>query len=57
MGLSQKQAVFVLYGISGLLGLIAVVLSTTHQIRGPILIAAIVIASAIAYYVYRKKKE
>ena len=54
MGLSQKQVVAVLYAISGLLGLIAVVISTTHQIRGPLLVAAVVIAAAIVFWVFRK---
>ena len=54
MGLSQKQVVAVLYAISGLLGLIAVVISTTHQIRGPLLVAAVIIAAAIVFWVFRK---
>jgi UDP-GlcNAc:undecaprenyl-phosphate GlcNAc-1-phosphate transferase len=57
MGLSQKQVVAILYAISGLLGLIAVVISTTHQIRGPLLIAAIIIAAAIVFCVFRRKTE
>ena len=57
MGLSQKQAVFVLYAVSGLLGLVAVVLSTTHQVRGLILLIAVIMAISVAFYVFRIKKD
>ena len=57
MGLSQKQAVLVLYAISGLLGLCAVVISTNGEIRAIIFIAAILVAAGIVYFAYRKGKR
>jgi len=53
MGLSQKQAVAILYAISGLLGLAAVVITTNGEIRAIILIVAALIAAAIVFFVYR----
>ncbi|MCL2408980.1 MAG: undecaprenyl/decaprenyl-phosphate alpha-N-acetylglucosaminyl 1-phosphate transferase [Oscillospiraceae bacterium] len=53
MGLSQKQAVAVLYAISGLLAIAAVVVTTSGEIRAIILIVAVVIAAAIIYFAYR----
>ena len=55
MGLSQKQTVVILYAVSGLLGLVAVVISTTHQIRGPLLIAAVIIAAIVVFCALKKK--
>jgi len=57
MGLSQKQAVTVLYTISGLLGLAAVVITTRGEIRAVILFVAVLIAAAIVFFAYRGKKK
>ena len=53
MGLSQKQAVATLYAISGLLGIAAVVITTSGEIRAIIMIAAALIAATIGFFVYR----
>jgi len=53
MGLSQKQAVAVLYTISGLLGLTAVVVATSDEIRAVILVIAVLVAIGIAIFVFR----
>jgi len=53
MGLSQKQAVLVLYTISGILGIAAVVVATSDKIRALILVIALLIATVIVYFVYR----
>ena len=55
MGLSQKQAVAVLYAISGLLAISAVVVTTSGEIRAIILIVAVLVAAAIVYFAYRGK--
>ena len=57
MGLSQKQAVFVLYAVSVLLGLAAVVITTSDEIRAIILIIAVVVAAGIVYFVFRSNKR
>ena len=56
MGLSQKQAVTILYAISGLLGLAAVVITTGGAVRYFILIAAVVIAVAVILFTLRSKR-
>ena len=56
MGLSQKQAVVILYTISGLLGLAAVVVTTSGKIRALILVIALLIAAGIVFFVYRSKR-
>ena len=58
MGLSQKQAVAVLYAVSGLLGLVAVVITTNEHMRAAVfLIAAgfvvLVAAVIIIFLVFR----
>ena len=57
IGLSQKQAVAVLYAISGFLGLAAVVVATSDELRALILIAAIVLGAAVVFFVFRGKKR
>ncbi len=47
MGFNQKQAVAILYTISGVLGLSAVVLTTSGEIRAIFLLAAIIVGIAI----------
>ena len=59
MGLSQKQAVAILYTISGILGLVAVVIATSDEVRAVIFIVALLIAAGVALFVFkgiRKKK-
>lgn len=53
MGLSQKQAVAILYTISGLLGLSAVVITTRDEVRAVIFIVAILVAAGIAVFAFR----
>ncbi len=53
MGLSQKQAVAVLYVISAFLGLAAVVLTTSGELKALILIAAFIAALVIAGFLMR----
>jgi len=48
MGLSQKQAVAVLYVISAILGLSAVVLTTSGEVRAMMLLLALCAAGAVA---------
>ena len=57
MGLSQKQAVALLYTISGLLGLAAVVMTTSDKLRVLILIGAALIALAMFVFIYKGKKK
>ena len=51
-GLSQKQAVAVLYSLSAMLGLTAVVICTTGKLRMLLLIIDLVIAAAVGVFVY-----
>lgn len=53
MGLSQKQAVAVLYSVSAILGLIAVVLTTRSQIKFLLLIIAFLIAATVGVFLVR----
>jgi UDP-GlcNAc:undecaprenyl-phosphate GlcNAc-1-phosphate transferase len=53
MGLNQKQAVAIAYAISGILGLSAVVITTSGEIRAIIIIAAFFAAGVIAAFVMR----
>jgi len=55
MGLSQKQAVAILYAVSGLLGLVAVVITTSDEMRALILVIAVIIAAAIVFFVFKGK--
>jgi len=56
-GLSQKQAVAVTYTISGFLGLVAVVITTSDKIRAAILLVAVLIAAATVFFAFRGKKK
>ena len=53
LGLSQKQAVAILYAISGLLGLTAVVIATSDELRAIIFIVAVLFAIGIAAFIFR----
>ncbi len=52
MGFSQKQAVAVLYIISAILGLTAVVLATSSALRAMILLIALCVAAGVAAKVF-----
>lgn len=53
MGLSQKQAVAVLYSISAILGLAAVVLATSGELRILIMIAGFCLCAFLWVYIYK----
>lgn len=53
MGLSQKQAVAILYLISGILGLTAVVLTTSGELRALIVILAFCLCAFLWLFIYR----
>lgn len=60
MGLSQKQAVAVLYVVSTILGLCAVVLTTISALRAMLLLFALCLAGAVGGLIYfnaRTRKE
>lgn len=52
MGLSQKQAVAILYVISAILGLSAVVLTTSGAIRAMLLLLALCAAGTVAFRIF-----
>ena len=54
MGLSQKQAVAVLYSISAILGLAAVVITTSGEIKALILILGFCLCAFLWAFVYGK---
>ena len=56
MGLSQKQAVAILYSLSAILGLCAVVLATTGVVRTVLIVVAALAAVAIGLYITRTLK-
>ena len=55
MGFSQKQAVGVLYVISAILGLSAVVLTATNAVRAMVFLLATIAAAAIAWRIFLDK--
>ena len=55
VGLTQKQVVAILYTISGLLGLAAVVITNSDKIRALILIIAVLVAVAVVFIVLKGK--
>jgi len=55
MGFTQKRAVSILYVMSALLGLAAVVLTTDGELRAMIFLLAIAVAAAIAVALAKKK--
>ena len=54
MGLSQKQAVAILYSISAILGLAAVVITTSGEMKAIILVFALCLAVAIGIFVMKE---
>lgn len=57
MGFSQKQTVAIVYVISGLLGLSAVVLASSTGVRALILVGAIIVVGAVALKVIFTTKK
>jgi len=57
MGLTQKQAVAVLFTVSALLGLAAVIMTTNSKLRVLILVISIVVAAAMVVFIYRGRKK
>lgn len=57
MGLNQKQAVAILYTISAVLGLCAVVLATSGEIRALVVLVAFCIAGGIGAIVYSSAQK
>ncbi len=56
MGLSQKQAVAILYGISGILGLIAILIITTGEVRAIMVLVTLIIVALMAAFIMNIKK-
>ncbi|MDR1330424.1 MAG: undecaprenyl/decaprenyl-phosphate alpha-N-acetylglucosaminyl 1-phosphate transferase [Oscillospiraceae bacterium] len=57
MGLSQKQAVAVLYAISAILGLAAVVITARGEIRAIIVVVAVVFAASVGIYILGARRR
>ena len=57
IGLSQKQAVLIMYALSGLLGFIAVIITATEEIRAIILVVPIFLAAAIVFFIIKGKRK
>jgi len=53
MGMSHKRAVAVLYAVSGLLGLLAVVITISDLGRSFLLLFAVIIAAVIFFFVFK----
>lgn len=53
MGLSQKQAVAILYCVTAVLGLVAVVLTTSGAVKAIIVILAFAIAATVGVFIMR----
>ena len=53
MGLSQKQAVAILYAISAILGLSAVLIATSAEVKAIVLVFAFCVAFAIGIALIR----
>ncbi|MCL2366175.1 MAG: undecaprenyl/decaprenyl-phosphate alpha-N-acetylglucosaminyl 1-phosphate transferase [Oscillospiraceae bacterium] len=53
MGLTHKQAVAVLYAVSGLLGLLAVVITTSDLVRALILLFAVLVAAVVVFFIFK----
>lgn len=57
MGFSQKQAVAVLYVISAILGLSAVVLTTSGELRAMVLLLALCVAGAVGWRLFTHRRH
>ncbi len=56
MGLSQKQAVAILYSVSAVLGLCAVTLATSGIVRNCLLVVAFIVAVVVGVHIIRTLK-
>ena len=56
MGFNQKQAVLILYAVSGVFGLAAIIVARSDEIRTLIWVAALAVAAIIVFLVFRGKK-
>lgn len=56
MGLSKQQTVAVLYVVSGILGVTAVLLSTVHSHRWVPFVVAILVFGVVAFRFYRRRR-
>ena len=56
MGLSQKQAVAILYAISGILGLIAILIITSGEVRAIMVLVTLIIVILMAAFIMNIKK-
>ena len=56
MGLTKQQTVAVLYVVSGILGVTAVLLSTVHSLRWVPFVVAILVFGYVAYRFYRHRR-
>ena len=56
MGLTKQQTVAVLYIVSGILGLVAVLLSTSDGIRWLPLVVAVIVFGYVAHQFYRHRR-
>jgi len=57
MGLTQKQAVAIMYSICGLSGFIAVIVTMIDKISALILVIAVVVATVIVLFVFKGKRK
>ncbi|MCL1827896.1 MAG: undecaprenyl/decaprenyl-phosphate alpha-N-acetylglucosaminyl 1-phosphate transferase [Oscillospiraceae bacterium] len=56
MGLSQKQAVAILYSVSAILGVAAVILATGEELKALFFVAAVCVAAAVTAFILREMK-
>ena len=56
MGLSQKQAVAILYAISGILGLIAILIITSGEVRAIMVLVTLIVVILMAAFIMNIKK-
>ena len=57
MGFSQKQAVLLLYVISGVLGFAAIIVAMSDDASALILVACIIIVAAVVYFILKRKRR
>jgi len=53
MGLSQKQAVLIIYAISAFMGFVAVIMAMSDEIRVFIFVIAIIVAAVIVFFAFK----
>ena len=57
MGFNQKQAVAILYSISGILGIVAVVLASSGELKAILLLLAILLAASIGFKILSSNEK